>query len=67
MITKDMIIGEVLDNAKNPEAVAKLLIETFDMHCITCPCARGESIADAASVHGLDVDAVVKALNEVDK
>lgn len=67
MITKDMIIGEVLDNAKNPEAVAKFLVESLGMHCITCPCARMETVEQAAGTHGYDVDTVVKALNEADK
>lgn len=67
MITKDMIIGEVLDNAKNPEAVAKLLVESLGMHCLTCPCARAETIEEAAQAHGMDVEAVIKALTEADK
>lgn len=67
MITKDTVIGEVLDNAKNPEAVATLLVEKFGMHCLHCPCSRMESIGDAAAVHGYDADVLIKSLIEVDK
>ena len=34
MFTKDMIIGEVLETAKNPEAVAAVLTGKFGMHCL---------------------------------
>ncbi len=60
-ITKDMIIGDVIN--ENPE-----LIQTFfqnGMMCIGCPASQGESIEQAASVHGLDVEQLVGALNAV--
>lgn len=59
-ITKDMIIGEVI--TEHPE-----LVRTFfanGMMCIGCPASQGESIEQAAEVHGLDGDALVDALNE---
>ena len=59
-ITKDMKIGEILDNAKE---VAPFFLE-MGMHCLGCPSARGESIEDACSVHGTDSDELVKQLNE---
>lgn len=67
MITKDTVIGEVLDNAKNPEAVATLLVEKFGMHCLHCPCSRMETIEEAARAHGYDADTLIKALEKVDK
>lgn len=67
MFTKDMIIGEVLETAKNPEAVAAVLTGKFGMHCLQCPCSRGETIAEAAEVHSVDADAMLAALNEADK
>ena len=67
MITKDTVIGEVLDNAKNPEAVATLLEEKFEMHCLHCPCSRMETIEEAARAHGCDADVLIKALEKVDK
>ena len=60
MITKDMIIGDVI--TENPE-----LVQTFfqnGMMCIGCPASQGESIEQAAAVHGLDADQLVNALNE---
>lgn len=59
MITKDMLIGDMIRTY--PE-VADVLLQ-FGMHCIGCMAARGESIADACTVHGLDVDELVEALN----
>ena len=47
MITKDMIIGEVI--TEHPE-----LVRTFfanGMMCIGCPASQGESIGEAATVH----------------
>ena len=43
MITKDSIIGDVLD--KYPQA-APLFLQ-MGMHCLGCPASRGESIAEA--------------------
>lgn len=51
-ITKDMTIGEILRT--NP-AVAPILLES-GMHCLGCPSAQGESLAEAAMVHGMDID-----------
>ncbi len=60
MITKDMVIGEVIN--AHPD-----LVRTFfanGMMCIGCPASQGESIGEAAQVHGLDADQLVNALNE---
>ena len=54
-ITKDMTIGEIL--SANPE-VAPVLMEA-GMHCLGCPSAQGESLAEAAFVHGRDIDALL--------
>lgn len=60
MITKDAIIGDVLD--KYP-ATASLFLG-MGMHCLGCPASRGESIEEACMVHGADADKLVKALND---
>ena len=60
-ITKDMTIGEIL-RAK-PEVAPVLL--NAGMHCLGCPSAQGESLAEAAMVHGIDVDALMAAIAEV--
>lgn len=54
-ITKDMTIGEILRKA--PE-VAPILLGA-GMHCLGCPSAQGESLAEAAIVHGLDADDIM--------
>ena len=63
-ITKDTLIGELLNI--NVEQVAPLLLE-MGMHCLGCPSAQMESIADACMVHGADADALVAKINEVIK
>ena len=59
VVTKDSIIGDVLDFDTN---TAKFFFE-IGMHCLGCPSARGESIADACMVHGTDADALVEKIN----
>ena len=59
-VTKESIIGEVLDEA--PET-AKVFIE-IGMHCLGCPSARGESIEMACEVHGTDANELVERINE---
>jgi len=60
-ITKEMLIKKVIDIA--PETVDVFL--EFGMHCVNCMAAAGESIEEAAMVHGIDVDELVAALNAV--
>ena len=57
-VTKDMTIGEILRT--NP-AVAPVLMEA-GMHCLGCPSAQAESLEEAAMVHGIDVDALMTAI-----
>ena len=59
-VTKDSIIGDVLDMAPD---TAVYFFE-IGMHCLGCPSARGESIEQACAVHGTDVDELVAKLNE---
>ena len=58
-ITKDMLIGEVL---KAGEQTVPVLLNA-GMHCLGCPSAQGETLAEAAAVHGLDVEKLVEDLN----
>ncbi len=57
-ITKDMTIGEIL--RANPN-VAPILMEA-GMHCLGCPSAQGESLEEAAMVHGMDIEALMKQI-----
>ncbi|MDD3369607.1 MAG: DUF1858 domain-containing protein [Lachnospiraceae bacterium] len=59
--TKDMTIGEMIRINQN---VVPVLMEA-GMHCIGCPSAQGESLEEAAMVHGLDIDTLMTALNNM--
>ena len=59
-VTKDTIIGEVLDYDVE---TAQFFFE-IGMHCLGCPSARGESIEMACAVHGTDADELIKKINE---
>ena len=58
-ITKEMTIGEILRT--NPD-VAPVLMEA-GMHCLGCPASRGESLAEACMVHGVDCEEMVGKIN----
>lgn len=59
-ITSDMLIGDIL--REYPKA-APILMEC-GMHCLGCPSSQMESLNDACMVHGLNVDEVVKIMNQ---
>ena len=59
MVTKEMTIGEVLNINMN---VAPILME-IGMHCLGCPASQGESLEEAAMVHGIDADLLVEKIN----
>ncbi len=61
LVTKETKIGELLEI--NAEAAAPVLME-IGMHCLGCPASQMESIEEAAMVHGVDADELVKSLNE---
>lgn len=58
-VSKDMIISDIINIDAN---LVPILINA-GMHCIGCPSAQGESLEEAAMVHGLDADELVNALN----
>ena len=60
MITKDTLIGDILDADRN---TAPYFLE-MGMHCLGCPSARGESLEMACAVHGVSVDELVEKLNK---
>lgn len=59
MITKDSLIGDILD--KDP-SVAPYFLE-MGMHCLGCPSARSETVEQACEVHGVDCAALVEKIN----
>ena len=58
-ITRETVIGDILDA---DGSTAPFFLE-MGMHCLGCPASRGESIADACAVHGVDPDELVSKLN----
>ena len=59
-ISKDITIGELLQ--VNTGVIPILM--AAGMHCLGCPASQGESIGEAAEVHGLDPDDLVGKINE---
>lgn len=60
VITKDTIIGDILDIDKT---TAPFFLE-MGMHCLGCPSSRGETLEEACMVHGVDVNDLIKKLND---
>ena len=58
-ITKDTIIGDILDVA--PQTAPIFL--SIGMHCLGCPSSRGETVEEACMVHGVDADAFLAQVN----
>ncbi len=59
MITKDMLIGEILTlSDKAPQVLMGI-----GMHCLGCPSSQMESLEEACRVHGVNPDEVVAMLN----
>ena len=44
------------------DLVARALME-IGMHCLGCPSAQGETLEEAAMVHGIDSDLLVEKIN----
>lgn len=59
-ITREMTIGEIL--RINPD-VAPILMDA-GMHCLGCPSAQGESLEEAAMVHGIDISDLMAKIEQ---
>ncbi len=59
-ITKDTIIGDILDIA--PQTAPIFL--SIGMHCLGCPSSRGETVEEACAVHGIDCAKLLEVVNE---
>lgn len=59
MITKDMILGDIL---RMKSSAAEVLM-SCGMHCLGCPSSQMESLEDACMVHGLAIEDVLAKLN----
>ena len=60
VITAEMAIGDVLK--KYPESLKVFL--SHGLMCVGCAVARFENIRQGATAHGIDVDTLIKDLNE---
>mgnify|MGYP002562913610 CR=1 FL=1 len=59
-ISKEMIIGDILDEAPDMGAV----LMAAGMHCLGCPSSQMESLEEAAMVHGLDAQVLEDQIND---
>ena len=59
-VTKDTKIGELLEISMD----AAPILLSIGMHCLGCPASQNETIEEAAAVHGVDADELVKAIND---
>ena len=60
-ITKDTIIGDILDIAPQTAPV----FMSIGMHCLGCPSSRGETVEQACMVHGVDVESLLSEINKL--
>jgi hybrid cluster-associated redox disulfide protein len=59
---KDTIIGDVL--TAHP-GTTKVIEKYFGSGCFTCPGMKMEAISFGTMMHGIDLDIMVKELNEL--
>ncbi len=59
-LTKEMSIGQIVE--QYPETVPVFL--KHGLMCFGCAVARFENVEQGARAHGIDVEALVKDLNE---
>ena len=59
-ITKDTIIGDILDIA--PQTAPIFL--SIGMHCLGCPSSRCATVEESCMVHGVDVEKLLALVNE---
>jgi len=59
MITKDMLIGDIIEVKEG--AVSVLM--SNGMGCIGCPSSQMETLEQAAEIHGLEVEKLIEQLN----
>lgn len=60
--TKDMTVAQILRTNPNTADIFR----SYGMHCLSCPGATGETLEQAAMVHGFDADKILEDLNKVE-
>jgi hybrid cluster-associated redox disulfide protein len=63
MITRDMTIEQII--RRYPQTVA--VFRKFGLDCMQCQIAAFEAVEDGAGVHRVDVDTLLRELNQVIK
>lgn len=59
-VSKEMTIGELI---RIDQGIIPILMAS-GMHCVGCPSSQGESLEEAAMVHGMDADELLETINE---
>lgn len=59
-INKSMTIGELI---QIDQFIPAILMRA-GMHCVGCPSAQGESLEEAAMVHGMNADEIMAQIND---
>ncbi len=62
-ITENTLIFDALNI--NPKAGEILM--SYGMHCLGCALAHGETVGEAANVHGADLESMLKELNNIEE
>lgn len=57
-ITKEMTIAQAISTNQN---IIPILLD-IGMHCLGCPSSQGETLEEAAMVHGLDPDELMERI-----
>ncbi len=60
MITKDMSISEILE--KHPDTIN--VFAKYNLGCIGCWASRYETLEQGILAHGIDIEEIIKELNE---
>ncbi|MFQ6794157.1 MAG: hydroxylamine reductase [Thomasclavelia sp.] len=55
----DMLVGQIMEDPRAME-----ILSNNGMGCLGCPASQVETLADACMVHGLDVEEMLKLLNQ---
>jgi hybrid cluster-associated redox disulfide protein len=58
-VTKDTLIGDML---RLDAGIAPILMRA-GMHCVGCPSAQGETLEEAAVVHGMESEGLLEEIN----
>jgi len=58
-ISQEMIIADILQVDDGLAAI----LRSHGMNCVGCPSARGETLEQAATTHGMDAEALVSEMN----